>query len=219
MPSLSRTSFDRAGHHLTETKGDTSKTDMSSSADEAAPPRSSEGPAGSSFVAPRLYAPGPREQEGLLVPCRQRSGGRHPPTRTESRFAFRRTVASADNRRWSLNGAPWLQLRMEPAPFTDIRHEPSSPTVENATPAEPRDGALWSPVVATGGNHRQIDRTRKPRRQAKSVANGMVRRGSPVRVRKRALQKRRISALFRSEVTCRRSSVQWVWSRLWSFQI
>jgi hypothetical protein len=32
MPSLSRTSFDRAGHHLTETKGDTSKTDMSSSA-------------------------------------------------------------------------------------------------------------------------------------------------------------------------------------------
>src|SRR5438034_9308387 len=31
---------------------------------------------------------------------------------------------------------------------------------------------LWSPVVATGGNQRQIDRTQEPRRQAKSVAVG-----------------------------------------------
>ena len=28
---------------------------------------------------------------------------------------------------------------------------------------------LWSPVVATGGNLRQIGATRKPRKQAKSV--------------------------------------------------
>src|SRR5439155_24570542 len=31
---------------------------------------------------------------------------------------------------------------------------------------------IWSPVVATGGNHRQIERTRKPQKQAKSVATG-----------------------------------------------
>ena len=31
---------------------------------------------------------------------------------------------------------------------------------------------LWSPVVATRGNQRQIDRHSKPQRQAKSVATG-----------------------------------------------
>src|SRR5437773_2328716 len=54
--------------------------------------------------------------------------------------------------------------------------------------------SLWSPVVAIGGNHRQSDQGRKPQKQAKPlrpVAAGcmrssMVRRGSPVRVRKRA---------------------------------
>src|SRR6266516_6924565 len=30
--------------------------------------------------------------------------------------------------------------------------------------------SLWSPVVATGGNQRQIDRRLKPQKQAKSVA-------------------------------------------------
>src|SRR5436190_16103374 len=56
---------------------------------------------------------------------------------------------------------------------------------------------LWSPGVATGGNRRQTDRTLKPQKQAKSVATSchrlraMVRRGSPVRVRKRALRKSR----------------------------
>jgi hypothetical protein len=56
---------------------------------------------------------------------------------------------------------------------------------------------LWSPGVATGGSQRQIDRTVKPRKQAKSVATGchwlpatfMVRRGSTVRVRQRASEK------------------------------
>ncbi len=32
--------------------------------------------------------------------------------------------------------------------------------------------SLWSPVVATGGNQRQIDRAPKPQKQAKSVAIG-----------------------------------------------
>jgi hypothetical protein len=31
---------------------------------------------------------------------------------------------------------------------------------------------LWSPVVATGGNQRQIGSAPKPRKQAKSVAIG-----------------------------------------------
>jgi hypothetical protein len=31
---------------------------------------------------------------------------------------------------------------------------------------------LWSPVVATRGNQRQIDATPKPRKQAESVATG-----------------------------------------------
>src|SRR5438874_13811006 len=31
---------------------------------------------------------------------------------------------------------------------------------------------LWSPVVANGGSRRQIDRSQKPRKQAKSVATG-----------------------------------------------
>jgi len=31
---------------------------------------------------------------------------------------------------------------------------------------------LWSPVVATGGNQRQIAQRRKPQKQAKSVASG-----------------------------------------------
>src|SRR6266566_2448803 len=51
---------------------------------------------------------------------------------------------------------------------------------------------LWSPVVATGRNRSQIARAEKPGKQAKTVAVGcdrlpigrMVRRGSPVRVRK-----------------------------------
>jgi hypothetical protein len=39
-----------------------------------------------------------------------------------------------------------------------------------AADARPWDGALWSPVVATGGNQRQIGRARKGRKQAKTVA-------------------------------------------------
>jgi hypothetical protein len=63
---------------------------------------------------------------------------------------------------------------------------------------------LWSPVVATGGKRWQIGPTQEgsdTRKPLPWVANAccrgsMVRRGSAVRVRQRALQKRRISALF-----------------------
>src|SRR5438552_6971638 len=46
----------------------------------------------------------------------------------------------------------------------------------------------------------------------------MVRRGSTVRVRQRALQKPRKTGLLLS-CTCSISSVRWVWSPLWSLQI
>jgi hypothetical protein len=31
---------------------------------------------------------------------------------------------------------------------------------------------LWSPVVANGGNRRQIEESRKPQKQAKTIATG-----------------------------------------------
>src|SRR2546421_9784161 len=73
---------------------------------------------------------------------------------------------------------------------------------------------LWSPVVTIGGNQLQIGRPSKPQKQAKSVAARchrlpreiMVRRGSTVRVRQRALQKRRTSALSRSDRLAQRRS-------------
>src|SRR5437660_11482417 len=47
----------------------------------------------------------------------------------------------------------------------------------------------------------------------------MVRRGSPVRVRKRALQKPRVAGLFCVGSICRSSNVGQVWSPLWSLQV
>ena len=69
-----------------------------------------------------------------------------------------------------------------------------------------RPEPLWSPVVATGGNRSRIARPQKPEEQAQAVAVACDllpfpahgKEGSPVRVRKRALQKRRRSALFGS---------------------
>jgi hypothetical protein len=63
---------------------------------------------------------------------------------------------------------------------------------------------LWSPAVAIGGNRSQAQHRSEPQERAKplpSVATTrrsqrMVRRGSAVRVRQRALQKRRKSELF-----------------------
>jgi hypothetical protein len=67
---------------------------------------------------------------------------------------------------------------------------------------------LWSPVVATGGNRRQIGSAQTRPKQAKTFVVGcdrlpetfMVRGGgSTVRVRQRALQKPRLTALFVSD--------------------
>jgi hypothetical protein len=66
---------------------------------------------------------------------------------------------------------------------------------------------LWSPAGATGGNRWQMEhpknRSNKPIRNrwqpTATVSERMVRRGSTVRVRQRALQKRRTSAPLRSE--------------------
>src|SRR5215218_7458722 len=65
---------------------------------------------------------------------------------------------------------------------------------------------LWSPAVATGSNRWQMGRRPERLRQAQTIAVGcdrlprlfMVRRGSTVRVRQRALQKPRKSLSFRS---------------------
>src|SRR3954468_5087359 len=71
---------------------------------------------------------------------------------------------------------------------------------------------LWSPVVATGGSRSQIRRPRNPQKQAETIAlrcgrlpaTFMVRRGSTVRVRQRALQKPRIRGfLFRINLQVR----------------
>jgi hypothetical protein len=68
------------------------------------------------------------------------------------------------------------------------------------------------PVVATGGNRSQIELTDNQLRRAKTVAVGCDRlpetfhgkegRGSPVRVRKRALKKRCKSTLVAARITC-----------------
>src|SRR5436190_19658526 len=49
-------------------------------------------------------------------------------------------------------------------------HEPLQETDRTGSSAVPRMEPLWSPVVANGGNRRQIDESRKPQKQAKSVA-------------------------------------------------
>jgi hypothetical protein len=99
------------------------------------------------------------------------------------------------------------------------RPRPQPPPRPGATPANARFGShqstakafiplslgpLWSSVVATAGTINVIAAAHKPRKQAKSVASAatgclrssMVRRGSPVRVRKRALQRPRKAAPF-----------------------
>jgi hypothetical protein len=83
---------------------------------------------------------------------------------------------------------------------------------------------LWSPAGATGGNQWQMGHLRKPLKQAdpQPVANHgsgskiMVRRGSTVRVRQRALQKApRRRFLVQSDLLIVERAV--VWSRSWSF--
>src|SRR6266566_7093204 len=51
-------------------------------------------------------------------------------------------------------------------------HEPLQETDRTSSSAVPRMEPLWSPVVANGGNRRQIEEPRKPQKQAKTVAAG-----------------------------------------------
>src|ERR671936_26297 len=79
-------------------------------------------------------------------------------------------------------------------------------------------GAPWlQPVAISGKSNRRGNGKNKPK-PLPAVATHcrlerMVRRGSTVRVRQRALQKRRKAALFSFTKTCTISSVRWVWSR------
>src|SRR5947207_594286 len=54
----------------------------------------------------------------------------------------------------------------------DASDTPNSSKVEGSIRAGPRMEPLWSPVVATHGSQRQIDRRPKPHEQAKSIATG-----------------------------------------------
>src|SRR5919204_3400667 len=86
---------------------------------------------------------------------------------------------------------------------------------------------LWSPVVATGGNRSQSAHRRRPQNQAKTVAVGCHRLpfgahgkegvdgSSPSEGSAKAVQ----SAAFSLTHVCTVSSMRWVWSRLWSFQV
>src|SRR5438309_7431514 len=51
-------------------------------------------------------------------------------------------------------------------------HEPLQETDRTSSSAVPRMEPLWSPVVANGGNRGQIEESRKPQKQAKTVATG-----------------------------------------------
>jgi hypothetical protein len=87
-------------------------------------------------------------------------------------------------------------------------------------------GAVVSRVVATGDRRwqGQLSGSRsdgpKPLHRADTVCSqaNMVRRGSTVRVRQRALQNPRSRGFF-VRTTCCSSHVRWVWSRLWSFRV
>src|SRR5438552_1702446 len=86
---------------------------------------------------------------------------------------------------------------------------------------------LWSPVVATHGNQRQIDGPPKPQKGAKSVASGChqlretfhgkegVDGSSPSEGSAKAPH----VGAFSFRPTCSLSNVQRVWSRLWSFRV
>jgi hypothetical protein len=86
---------------------------------------------------------------------------------------------------------------------------------------------LWSPVVATGGNRRQIEESPRAQKQAKTVATGChplpekfhgkegVSGSSPGEGSEKAPEIGAFS--FRS--TCSDSNVRWVWSPGWSLQV
>src|SRR6266568_2021243 len=86
---------------------------------------------------------------------------------------------------------------------------------------------LWSPVVATRGDHRQIDRAPKPQKQAKSVAIGCDRLPREVHGKEgvdgsspsEGSAKAPHNGAFRFGSICRFSNVGQVWSPLWSLQV
>src|SRR5205823_5061283 len=94
-----------------------------------------------------------RSEADILRPWALRHG------ETERR-AFRRFPTPEEVGRSS-----WFPMAGERA-----KRRPASPGCSQSR--QRRMEPLWSPVVATGGNHRQIERTREPQKQAKSVATG-----------------------------------------------
>jgi hypothetical protein len=86
---------------------------------------------------------------------------------------------------------------------------------------------LWSPPVATAGNRSQMGRRRKRLIEAKTVAVGCAqlpesfhgKEGVSGSSPEEGSAKGPHIGAFSVEGTCRISSVQWVWSRLWSSQV
>jgi hypothetical protein len=86
---------------------------------------------------------------------------------------------------------------------------------------------LWSPAVATDGSRWQLHRLRKRLKQAKAVATGCdqlpigshgkegVDGSSPSEGSAKDPQ----TGALPFGLTCTRSSLRWVWSRLWSLQV
>jgi len=93
------------------------------------------------------------------------------------------------------------------------------------------DNAIWSlygaqrsQPVATGGKWDGADNGSNKQKPLPWFATGclsrsLVRRGSTVRVRQRALAKAPGIGAFSFRSTCTTSIKRWVWSRLWSLQV
>src|SRR5256885_12843913 len=85
---------------------------------------------------------------------------------------------------------------------------------------------LWSPVVATGGNQRQIGCARKRRKQARTVAAGSDRLRAKFRGKEGVRRFESVRGLCKSPAkrgfffgpTRTIHSVRWVWSPLWNLQ-
>ncbi len=130
--------------------------------------------------------PRPRSRPG----CRARSAGLPAPT--GSAPAARHEPAAAE---------------VHCGDQSQSRDRPTSSKVEGATPAEPRGwslyGAPWLQPVAiigksTGPRNRKNKRNPLPSAATGCLGKYMVRRGSTVRVRQRALQKPRKAGLLLS---------------------
>src|SRR5512132_2353629 len=86
---------------------------------------------------------------------------------------------------------------------------------------------LWNPVVATGGNQRQIDEPRKRQNEAKFVATGCHRLPATFHGKEgvdgsspsEGFAKAPHNWAFCFGSTCRFSNVGQVWSPLWSLQV